>query len=72
MKQSFRLSVHPSVKEKGLLNGYDDDDDVQLLTLYLSISQELNMTKLLLMLKRAQSIRLIYMYVTIEQKALLV
>ena len=38
----------------------------------LSISQELNMTKLLLMLKRAQSIRLIYMYMTIEQKALLV
>ena len=30
--------------------------------MYLSISQELNMTKLLLMLKRAQSIRLIYMY----------
>ena len=40
--------------------------------MYLSISQELNMTKLLLMLKRAESIRLIYMYMTIEQKALLV
>ena len=40
--------------------------DFQFTCMYLSISQELNMTKLLLMLKRAQSIRLIYMYMTIE------